>query len=85
MGDMSPTSQSKSDNQSAGFGVNVQMADDSNFQNIIAVKEPTFVMFFATCECIFFLFLSYKLFFTHRNGDRRKPVGKSHYIYICVN
>ncbi|CAH2103869.1 unnamed protein product [Euphydryas editha] len=35
-------------NQEAGFGVNVALADDGNFFDIISSPSPTFVMFYAT-------------------------------------
>ncbi|XP_068632672.1 protein disulfide-isomerase A5 [Battus philenor] len=34
--------------QDAGFGVNVQIATDDDFQSVISSPKPTFVMFFAT-------------------------------------
>ncbi|XP_045458329.1 protein disulfide-isomerase A5 [Melitaea cinxia] len=35
-------------NQDAGFGVNVVLADDGNFFDMISSPSPTFVMFYAT-------------------------------------
>ncbi|XP_023938732.2 protein disulfide-isomerase A5 [Bicyclus anynana] len=40
--------QSMKSNQDAGFGVNVQLAGDGDFEDIIASPNPTFVMFYAT-------------------------------------
>lgn len=38
--------------QEAGFGGNVQLAFDSDFEQIIASATPTFVMFYASCKYI---------------------------------
>lgn len=36
--------------QEAGFGVNVVLASDADFEQIISSDTPTFVMFYASCE-----------------------------------
>ncbi|XP_032527335.1 protein disulfide-isomerase A5 [Danaus plexippus] len=46
--DRQQLSQKAKSNQEAGFGTNVQLADDSDFTDIIANDKPTFVMFYAT-------------------------------------
>ncbi|XP_034839340.1 protein disulfide-isomerase A5 isoform X1 [Maniola hyperantus] len=47
MGEQRAKESTKS-NQESGFGVNVQLAGDSDFQDIIASPNPVFVMFYAT-------------------------------------
>nr|XP_026500812.1 protein disulfide-isomerase A5 [Vanessa tameamea] len=46
--DKHQTSQKVKSNQDAGFGVNVVLADDGNFHDVISSSKPTFVMFYAT-------------------------------------
>lgn len=36
--------------QKAGFGINVHMTGDSDFQEVISAANPIFVMFYASCK-----------------------------------
>lgn len=42
--------------QEAGFGVNVVLSTDADFDQYISSSSPTFVMFYASCELTFIVY-----------------------------